>query len=458
MTKLFGTDGIRGVANREPMTSQTALKIGQALAYVLKREGHRPRIVVGKDTRLSGYMLESALATGICSMGADVVLVGPVPTPGIAFLANNMDADAGVVISASHNPFEDNGIKIFSNSGFKLNAEQEKEIEELIARGNLQDLLPASREIGRAYREDDALGRYIVFLRHTFPRTISLEGMKIVLDCANGATYKVAPTLFQEMRAKTIALNVRPDGKNINMNAGSLYPEGLKKAVEENRANIGLAFDGDGDRLIAVDEKGAIITGDKIIAICAKHLKETGKLENDLVVTTVMSNTGLKKAFRKLGIERAEAPVGDRFVLEKMIETGSILGGEDSGHIIFLRHHTTGDGIITALQLLAVMQEEGKPLSELGRVMKTYPQILRNIEITQKKDFQSIPAVKKAIEESEKELGDSGRILIRYSGTQPLLRVMVEGPDNETTGRITEKITKAIESEINVRNSRLYRE
>ncbi len=366
MKKLFGTDGIRGVANRPPMTTETALKIGQALAYILKRKGHRPRIIIGKDTRLSGYMLESSLAAGICSMGGDVVLVGPMPTPGISFITNNMDADAGIVISASHNPYQDNGIKIFKNSGQKLNNGQEKEIEDLISGGKLQGLLPRAKEIGRAFREDDALGRYIVFLRHTLPKHINLEGMKIVLDCANGATYKVAPMLFKEMRGEIITLNTEPNGKNINRDAGSLHPDLLSKKVIEEKADIGLAFDGDGDRLIAVDEKGKIVTGDTLIAILAHHMKKIGTLDNNSVVTTVMSNIGLVKSFKKLGIKHIEAPVGDRFVLEKMHENGALLGGEDSGHIIFSKHHTTGDGIITALQLLYVIKETDKKLSRLS--------------------------------------------------------------------------------------------
>ncbi len=448
MEKLFGTDGIRGVANRGPMTSKMALKIGQALAYVLKREDHRPRIVIGKDTRLSGYMIETALSSGICSMGADVILVGPMPTPGIAFITNNMDADAGFVISASHNPYQDNGIKIFSNSGFKLNNEQEKEIEELVFSDNLQELLPPSKEIGRAFREDDALGRYIVFLRHALHRRINLEGMKVAIDCANGATYKIAPTLFKEMRAEVTSANVNPNGININYNAGSLYPEVISQAVLSHGADIGLAFDGDGDRLIAADEKGNIITGDKIIAICAKYLKETGELKNNLVVTTIMSNIGLLKAFEELDIKRLEAPVGDRLVLEKMIKHGAVLGGEDSGHIILLEHHTTGDGILTALQLLAVMQNTGKTLSELAKVMKTYPQILENIEVKNKIDLNEIPSIQDTIKEVEDDLGKNGRVVVRYSGTQPLLRIMVEATTEEKTSECIRKIADVAKKEL----------
>ncbi|MFC2091712.1 phosphoglucosamine mutase [Elusimicrobiota bacterium] len=449
MGKLFGTDGIRGVANSEPMTSDLALKIGQALAYEMKKEeGHRPRIVVGKDTRLSGYMIESAIAAGICSMGADVILVGPVPTPGIAFLTNNMDADAGVVISASHNPFQDNGIKIFSNAGYKLNTEQENAIEELVFSDNLSNLLPAATEIGRAYREQDALGRYIVFLRRTLHKSMSLEGMKIAVDCANGATYKVAPTLFKEMRAEVISTGVDPNGYNINKDAGSLFPENISRAVTNAGANIGLAFDGDGDRLIVSDEKGTIVSGDKIIAICANQLKQEGSLDNNLVVTTPMSNIGLLKTFEKLQIDRIEAPIGDRFVLEKMLEHGSILGGEDSGHVIFLEHHTTGDGILTALQLLLVMKTTGKPLSELAEVMTTFPQILENIIVKEKKTLEDIPSIQSVIKEVEDELGSNGRVLVRYSGTQPMLRIMVEGPTQEQTQKSVQRITEIAKKEL----------
>lgn len=355
MRKLFGTDGIRGVANKDPMTPEMAIQIGQAVTHVLNEKGHRQRIVIGKDTRLSGYMLENALAAGISSMGADVISVGPMPTPGIAFIANNMDADCGIVISASHNPFEDNGIKIFSKEGFKLSEEQEFEIEELIFSKNIQSLASSSQEIGRAFQEENALEGYIVFLRHTFPKNLSLEGVKIVLDCANGATYKVAPTLFKEMRAEVLCLNVNPDGKNINVECGSLHPELLAEKIIENRADIGLALDGDGDRLIAADEKGNIISGDKILAICAKNLKKERRLKNDLVVSTVMSNLGLSLALNEMEIKHIRTRVGDRYVLKEMLKNGAVLGGEDSGHIIFLEHHTTGDGLIAALQLLAVM-------------------------------------------------------------------------------------------------------
>lgn len=449
MGKLFGTDGIRGVANKDPMTPEMAIYIGQAVAHVLNKKGHRQRIVIGKDTRLSGYMLENALAAGISSMGADVISVGSMPTPGIAFIANNMDADCGIVISASHNPFEDNGIKIFSKEGFKLSEEQELEIEELIFSKNIQSLASSSQEIGRAFQEENALEGYIVFLRHTFPKKLSLEGVKIVLDCANGATYKVAPTLFKEMRAEVLCLNVNPDGKNINVECGSLHPELLAEKIIENRADIGFAFDGDGDRLIAADEKGNIISGDRILAICAKYLKKERRLKNDLVVSTVMSNLGLSLALKEMGIKHIKTRVGDRYVIEELLKNGAVLGGEDSGHIIFLEHHTTGDGLITALQLLAVMQKEEKALSELSKVMKTFPQVLINVDVKSKPDFKDIPEIGNVIGSAEKELGDKGRVLVRYSGTQPMCRVMVEGPTKEQTEKLAKKIAEVVKKKLN---------
>ena len=449
MGKLFGTDGIRGVANKDPMTPEMAIQIGQAVAHVLNEKGHRQRIVIGKDTRLSGYMLENALAAGISSMGADVISVGPMPTPGVAFIANNMDADCGIVISASHNPFEDNGIKIFSKEGFKLSEEQELEIEELIFQNNMQSLASSSQEIGRAFREENALEGYKVFLRHTFPKNLSLEGVKIVLDCANGATYKVAPTLFKEMRAEVLCLNVNPDGKNINVECGSLHPEWLAEKIIENRADIGLAFDGDGDRLIAADEKGNIISGDKILAICAKNLKKERRLKNNLVVSTVMSNLGLSLALNEMEIKHIKTRVGDRYVIEELLKNGAVLGGEDSGHIIFLEHHTTGDGLITALQLLAVMQKEEKAVSELSKVMKTFPQVLINVNVKSKPDLKGIPEIGNVIGSIEKELGDKGRVLVRYSGTQSMCRVMVEGPTKEQTEKLAKKIAEVVKKKLN---------
>jgi phosphoglucosamine mutase len=449
MGKLFGTDGVRGRVNEYPMTPETALKIGQAVAHVLRRNKHMLRVVIGKDTRLSGYMLESALVSGITSMGGDAILIGPLPTPGIAFITNNMDADAGIVISASHNPYEDNGIKIFAKGGFKLSDGQEQAIEDMVLSDSLGDHVVPADGVGRAYREEDALGRYIVFLRHTFPKNMSLEGLKIVLDCANGATYKVGPTLFREMRAEVIALNTSPDGRNINLNCGSISPDLLAEKVREQDAHIGLAFDGDGDRLIAVDEKGALVNGDKILAICGRHLKSQGRLNNDLVVYTVMSNMGLTVALESLGIRGFAASVGDRNVLEAMLEKGSVLGGDDSGHLIFLEHHTTGDGILSALQLLSVMIREKKPLSQLAAVMRTFPQVTINVPVKSKSPLEEIPEITKAVRSGEESLGKKGRVLVRYSGTQPLCRVMVEGPTEDITAAHASAIAGVVKTKLN---------
>ena len=448
MRKLFETDGVRGIANEYPMTPEMAMQIGQAVSYILQKKGHQPRIVIGKDTRLSGYMLESALVAGITSMGADAITIGPFPTPGIAFMTTNLDADAGIVISASHNPFEDNGIKIFSKTGFKLTDEQEIDIEELIFSKKISDKLSAPADLGKAYRETDALGRYIVFLKQTFPKNLSLEGMKIVIDCANGATYKVAPLLFKEMRADLVALNTSPDGMNINLNCGALHTEGLAKKVLEFNADIGLAFDGDGDRLIVVDEKGSIVSGDQVMAICTKDLKTEGMLKNNILVTTVMSNMGLSIALEKMGVEQVKSKVGDRYVLEEMQKKDAVIGGEDSGHIIFLDHHTAGDGILSALQLLAVIKKKNKPVSELAKVMKVFPQITVNVYVKSKPPLGEQREIMDAIKEVEKALGNKGRVLVRYSGTQAVCRVMVEGPTQKETeafaGTIAEVIKKKL--------------
>nr|MBC8390546.1 phosphoglucosamine mutase [Actinomycetota bacterium] len=440
--------GVRGIANEYPMTPEMAMQIGQAVSYILQKKGHQPRIVIGKDTRLSGYMLESALVAGITSMGADAITIGPFPTPGIAFMTTNLDADAGIVISASHNPFEDNGIKIFSKTGFKLTDEQEIDIEELIFSKKISDKLSAPADLGKAYRETDALGRYIVFLKQTFPKNLSLEGMKIVIDCANGATYKVAPLLFKEMRADLVALNTSPDGMNINLNCGALHTEGLAKKVLEFNADIGLAFDGDGDRLIVVDEKGSIVSGDQVMAICTKDLKTEGMLKNNILVTTVMSNMGLSIALEKMGVEQVKSKVGDRYVLEEMQKKDAVIGGEDSGHIIFLDHHTAGDGILSALQLLAVIKKKNKPISELAKVMKVFPQITVNVYVKSKPPLGEQREIMDAIKEVEKALGNKGRVLVRYSGTQAVCRVMVEGPTQKETeafaGTIAEVIKKKL--------------
>lgn len=448
MGTLFGTDGIRGVANRYPMDAQMAFSVGQAITYILKKEKHRTRIIIGKDTRISGYMLESALLAGITSMGGNPYLVGVLPTPGIAFITESMRADAGIVISASHNPYQDNGIKIFGGNGFKLSDEQEGVIERLVLDGKLADKVPPVDRMGQAHRIDDVLGRYIVFLKNTFPRELSMEGMKIVIDTANGATYRVAPESFTELGADLDVIHNKPNGININDNCGSQHTQDLRKRVVEKGAAIGLAFDGDGDRLIAVDEKGRQITGDQILIICGKVLKEKGRLKNDLLVSTVMSNLGLTVACKKYGFKQHASKVGDRYVLEDMQRLGSILGGEESGHIIFLHHHTTGDGILTAIQLIAAMLESGKPLSELAQLMDIFPQKLINIDVKSKPDISTLPQVVQAIKDVESALGDQGRVLVRYSGTQNMCRVMVEGPSDEITLKYCRQVSDAVKAAI----------
>jgi phosphoglucosamine mutase len=448
MGKLFGTDGIRGEANRYPMDAHIAFSVGQAVTYLLKKPRHSTRIIIGKDTRISGYMLEGSLESGITSMGGNPYLVGVLPTPGIAYVTQSMRADAGIVISASHNPYQDNGLKIFSGNGLKLSDEQEETIESLILGNQLPEKVPPTREMGRAYRLDDVHGRYIVFLKNTFPRDLSMEGMKIVLDTANGATYKVAPETFFELGAEVEVIHNTPNGLNINDHCGSQHTQDLKKRVLEAGANIGLAFDGDGDRLIAVDEKGREISGDQVLMICAKKLKEKGRLKNDLLVSTVMSNLGLKAACKKYGIKHHTSKVGDRYVLEDMFRLGAVIGGEDAGHMIFLEHHPTGDGIITAMQLIAAMVESGKPLSELANMMEIYPQKLINVDVKSKPEVSSLPQVMEVIKQVETELGDHGRVLVRYSGTQNMCRVMVEGPTHEITERYCRQIAEVVKSTI----------
>ena len=442
--KLFGTDGIRGIANQHPMTAEVALSVGRAIAYLSKREGHSPRIIIGKDTRLSGDMFESSLISGICSMGVNAISVGVIPTPGIAFLTSNMRADAGIVISASHNPMQDNGIKIFKSDGFKLSDEKENQIEELVFANNMHKLHPAPKELGKLSRMDDAAGRYVDFVKQTFPQDLNPEGIKVVLDCSNGATYRVAPAVFTELGVEITTLFNQPDGRNINLNCGSQHPEALAAEVLRQKADVGFAFDGDGDRVIAVDEKGNVLTGDQALALCSAILKKEGKLTNNLVVRTVMSNLGLSVAFHKLGIDSVFADVGDRYVLKEMLAKGAIIGGEDSGHIIFLQHHTTGDGLITALQVLAAMKKEGKSLSELAGIMTVFPQMLINLDVKKKPKIESVPEIMAAIKQVEEKLGDKGRVLVRYSGTQNMCRVMVEGPTKKETETYCRQIADVV--------------
>ncbi|MCH2170971.1 phosphoglucosamine mutase [Myxococcota bacterium] len=444
--KLFGTDGVRGTANVHPMTAEMALALGQAIAHVLRVPGgERRRIIIGKDTRLSGYLFEDALASGICSMGVDVIQVGPMPTPGMAFLAQDMRCHAGVMISASHNPFQDNGIKFFSSDGFKLPDSVEEEIEALIQSGALASLRAAPENIGQARRVDDAEGRYVVFLKKTFPDRLSLEGMRIVLDCAHGAAYKVGPTVLEELGAELFTLGVEPNGRNINDNCGALYPERAAAKVREVRADVGIALDGDADRVVMIDSDGRIIDGDEILAMCARDLTERGKLRGGGVVATVMSNLGLEHQLRGMGLDLIRTQVGDRYVVEAMRAGGLNLGGEQSGHLLFLDENTTGDGLISALQVLAIMQRSGSPLNELAAGFVRYPQVLVNVEVSSKKPIEELPTVQEAIAQVEALLADRGRVLIRYSGTESKARVMVEGEDEGVVKAYAEELAHELQ-------------
>lgn len=447
---LFGTDGIRGVANRHPMTPEMSLKLGKALTYLLKQGGitHKPKIVIGKDTRLSGYIFEQALSSGIASMGADVLLVGPLPTPAIAFITQSMRADAGIVISASHNPYEDNGIKIFDRHGFKLPDEVELRLEELIENSGGDHLVATPDDIGKAHRIEDAPGRYVVFAKNSFPCDMTLEGIKIVLDCANGAAYKVSPIIFEELGSDVVTIGVHPDGRNINTECGSLNPELLRNKVLETGADIGIALDGDADRVIFCDERGEIVDGDKIIAICADEMIKSGKLRGNAVVTTLMSNMALENFIRGKGMDFFRTEVGDRYVVEAMRARDCNLGGEQSGHIIFLDHTTTGDGTLAALQVLAIMKREGRKLSELSKIIDLYPQLLLNVKIRKKKELSQIKGLSELLDRNETRLSGKGRINIRYSGTEPISRVMVEGEDVSLIKEIANELADAIKRDI----------
>ena len=446
--RLFGTDGVRGVANIEPMTAEMALKLGRAIAHVFKKEARRHRIVVGKDTRLSGYMLESAMMAGICSMGVDALMIGPLPTPGIAFVTSNMRADAGVVISASHNPYHDNGIKFFSRDGLKLPDDIEHEIEDFVFRDHDPSHRPTAKEVGKAFRVEDAIGRYVVFAKNSFPKDLTLDGLKIAVDCANGAAYRVAPLVFSELGAEVVPIAAAPDGVNINDNCGALYPELVAKAVKESGADIGLALDGDGDRCILVDEKGAVLDGDHVMAISALAMKREGTLRKDTVVATIMSNSGFEEALTNAGCHVVRTDVGDRCVVEEMLKNGYNFGGEQSGHIVFLDHTTTGDGIITALQVLKVMVRERKKLSELSKVMHTYPQVLKNVKVREKKDLSGLVFVQKKLKAVEERLKGRGRVFIRYSGTEPLARITIEGKKADEIKQMADELAEALQKEI----------
>jgi phosphoglucosamine mutase len=446
--KLFGTDGVRGVANEESMTPETVIKLGRAAAYLFKTKPGRHKIVIGKDTRLHGYMLECALTSGICSMGVDVLLVGPLPTPGIAFITRSLRADAGIVISASHNSFEDNGIKFFSGDGLKLPDEVEARMEALIINGEIERLRPVAGKIGKAFRINDAAGRYIEFVKGTVPKGCSFRGLKVVVDCAHGATYKVAPSILRELGAVVIPLNIQPNGVNINDRCGSLFTGVVRDAVLKHKADVGISHDGDGDRAILVDETGAVLDGDHILALCALDLKSRDLLRSNTLVATVMSNVGLDLCLKEAGIRVVRTPVGDRYVLEEMLRHGYNVGGEQSGHCVFLDHNTTGDGVVTALQVLSLMARRQEPLSQLRQCMTPCPQVLINVRVVDKPDLESVPAVQTAIGEAEAQLDGIGRVLVRYSGTEPLARVMVEGREAEQVERLARSIADVIEKEL----------
>lgn len=427
--RLFGTDGVRGVANQFPMTCETALALGRAVAFQAFSGKHRHTIVIGKDTRLSGYMLEMAFASGVCSMGVDALLVGPLPTPAIAYLTHDMRADAGVVISASHNPYEDNGIKIFARDGFKLPDDKELELEGYMEDERVGKVRPTKGAVGKAFRIDDAQGRYIVALKSVFPADLDLEDLKIVVDCAHGAAYKVAPTVLKELGATVFPLGVEPDGRNINRKCGALYPEGMQAAVKRLGADLGIALDGDADRLIVVDDRGEVVDGDVLLAIGAADMLREGRLRHKTLVATVMSNMALDKKIKALGGRVVRTQVGDRYVVEEMRARGYAFGGEQSGHLVYLDHATTGDGLLAALKLLAVMRRQQVPLSELRGTLVPFPQTLVSVPVKEKRPVEELPAVAKLIAEVERALGGEGRVMVRYSGTEPKARVLVEGPD-----------------------------
>ena len=450
MGKLFGTDGIRGVANIFPMTPEMVLSIGKATAHVFKEKcgKKKPKFVIGKDTRLSGYMIENALASGIVSVGADVLLVGPMPTPAIAHLTKSLNADAGIVLSASHNPAEDNGIKIFSEDGHKLPDNVEDEIEKYVLSGKIKTEHIKGDLIGKAHRVDDAKGRYIEFAKASV-ESMSLKGLRVILDCANGAAYNTAPHILSELGAEVVVLNDRPDGLNINLDCGALHPEKMMEVVKKEKAHIGIALDGDADRVIVCDEKGRSVDGDHIIAICAIDMKKRGTLVKNSVVVTIMTNKGFDIAMERESIKVVKTKVGDRYVVDEMMKKGYVLGGEQSGHIIFSNYTTTGDGMVSALQLLRIMKERGEKLSKLAECMKSLPQVLVNVDVKEKKDINKLK-VNKNIKDAELKFGKKGRVLVRYSGTQNLCRIMIEGENKKEIQKIANDIAKAMKKEIGV--------
>lgn len=448
--KLFGTDGIRGVANVEPVTAETALKLGRAAAHYFKnlarnsKSRDRIRIILGKDTRLSGYMLENAIVAGITSMGADVLLVGPLPTPGVAYMTRSLRCEAGIVLTASHNPYEDNGIKFFQHDGYKLDDRVEDEIEDLVFSGRIDSIRPTATEIGKATRIDDALGRYIEYVKSSVPRNLTLEGMKVVVDVGNGATYKSTPCVLRELGAETFVLNNTPSGTNINLNCGSTHPEVISQAVKTHGAHIGISHDGDGDRVILADEKGNVVDGDAVLAITALAALKSNQLRQKTLVATIMSNMALDHVIENAGGKVIRTAVGDRYVIEKMIEIDANVGGEQSGHLIFRDYGTTGDGIVSALQVLKIMIESQKSLSELAKCLKPYPQVLKNLKVSRKPALETLPPVLDLVKAAESDIGGKGRVLLRYSGTEPKVRVLIEGEDAKLIESHADLITKKL--------------
>jgi phosphoglucosamine mutase len=457
--KIFGTDGVRGKANVEPVTAETALKLGRAAAHVFKdlnpesRNRKKHQIVIGKDTRLSGYMIENAISSGILSMGVDVLLIGPLPTPGVARITNSLRADAGIVITASHNPYDDNGIKFFSHDGYKLADSIEEQIENLVFSGEIDDVRPTAGAIGKATRIDDALGRYVEYAKRSFTRGQTLEGVTIVVDCGHGAAYKATPCTLRELGADVIVYNNRPDGSNINAECGSLYPEKMCNWVRENGADIGIAHDGDADRVILCDEKGQLIDGDDIMAIATLEMLAEGSLTQNTLVSTVMSNAGLDKAINDAGGKVVRTPVGDKHVIDKMLSEGYNFGGEQSGHLIFGDHASTGDGLVAALQILRIMTSKQKPLSELAQCWTRFPQKLTNLRVTEKKPIEELDNVPALMAKAETALqSDGGRVLLRYSGTEPKVRLLLEGKDTAQLDHWSEKIISSIDAQIGAGN------
>ncbi len=453
--RLFGTDGIRGVANIEPVTAETALKLGRAAAHIFsqmsrqeKRAGGRTTIVIGKDTRLSGYMLENALAAGIMSLGADVLLIGPLPTPGVAYITRSLRADAGIVLSASHNPYEDNGIKFFRHDGYKLDDEIEQRIEHLVFSGEIEAIRPTAGKIGRATRIDDALGRYVEFVKTSIPRRMTLEGMRIAVDTANGAAYKSTPCILRELGANVIVAHNTPNGRNINRECGSTYPEEIQRRVKETGAAVGISHDGDADRVLLCDENGEVVDGDEIMAIAALDFIRRGELAHNTLVATVMSNYGLNETLEKHQGKVLRTKVGDRYVIEAMMKGELNVGGEQSGHMIFRDYTTTGDGIISALQILRIMQESGKPLSELKKCLAKYPQAQRNLKVREKPPLEQLPDVMRLVQETEKDLSGAGRVLLRYSGTEPKIRLLIEGRDGDRINTQADRIAEVLQAAI----------